>query len=93
MQMRSLFPKQWKDVGNFNTIVGGVMIRKRKLRRTYDQSLIELMNRTKQDWLKHQQLMNVSYQNDDLTYLTLMKKAKYFFLFDEAKRRKVSLLK
>lgn len=68
--------------------------KKKKLRRGYDQQLIELMDKTKKDWMIQTQLLKMSFEkSDDLQVLTQLAKAKYFFLFQEAKIRKISINK
>jgi len=68
------------------------LFQKRKLRKEYDQKLIDLIETTKNDWLQLVRLDNLSYdQNVELDTMTRVAKAKYFYLFQEAKRRKVSV--
>ena len=68
--------------------------KKKKLRRGYDQQLIELMDKTKKDWMIQTQLLKMSFEKSDaLQVLTQLAKAKYFFLFQEAKIRKISINK
>lgn len=67
------------------------MFQKKKLRKEYDYRLIELMESTKHDWLRKQHLESLSYDSEELSNMTMIAKAKYFFLFHEAKKRKVSL--
>lgn len=68
--------------------------KKQKLRREYDQKLIDLMEKTKTDWLHHKHLEELTYEQDEyLSCRMLISKAKYFFLFQEAKKRKISLNK
>ncbi|MBO1004749.1 YaaL family protein [Pseudogracilibacillus auburnensis] len=67
------------------------MFQKKKLRKEYDRRLIELMDSTKHDWLSKQQLESISYESEELSNMTMIAQAKYFFLFHEAKKRKVSL--
>ncbi|MCJ7842935.1 YaaL family protein [Lederbergia sp. NSJ-179] len=68
------------------------MFQKEKLREEYNQRLIELMQSTKKDWLYFSQLEDMSYGYDEeLHRLALLAKSKYFFLFQEAKKRKISI--
>lgn len=67
--------------------------KKKKLRREYDQKLIELMDTTKKDWMIQSQLIKLSVEkSDDLESITQLAKAKYFFLFREAKVRKITII-
>lgn len=92
--MKSLFLKQWKVEGNYNYEGVHYLFRKKKLRKEYDQKLIDVMEITKEDWLRQKHLENLSYeQSEDLRCGTLLAQAKYFFLFREAKLRKVSIKK
>jgi len=71
-----------------------VFKKKKKLRRGYDQQLIELMDTTKKDWMIQTQLLKMSFEKSDaLQVLTQLAKANYFFLFQEAKIRKISINK
>ncbi|MBS4210772.1 YaaL family protein [Bacillus sp. FJAT-50079] len=68
------------------------MFRRKRLRKEYDQRLLDLMESTKEDWMKQKQIEKLSYEHtDQLRYETKLAKAKYFFLFREAKLRPVSL--
>lgn len=68
------------------------MFQKEKLRKEYDQKLIDLMESTKKDWMYFSQLEEMSYEYDEgLHRLALLAKSKYFFLFQEAKKRKISI--
>lgn len=70
------------------------MFRKQKLRKEYNQKLIDLMESTKEDWSKQTHLQKLSYeQSEEQHCATLLAKAKYFFLFREAKARQISLKK
>ncbi|MBS4201449.1 YaaL family protein [Bacillus sp. FJAT-49732] len=68
--------------------------KKQKLRKEYDRKLIELMDTTKKDWMIQSQLIDLSFEkSDDLQAITQLAKAKYFFLFQEAKVRKIAINK
>ncbi|HLU23305.1 YaaL family protein [Lederbergia graminis] len=68
------------------------MFQKKKLRKEYDQRLLNLMESTKRDWLQLTQMEQLSYdRSDDLRCLTLLAKTKHFYLFQEAKKRKISI--
>ncbi|MEK3888908.1 YaaL family protein [Bacillus sp. FSL K6-3431] len=70
------------------------MFRKQKLRKAYDQKLIDVMESTRENWLHQRHLENLSYeQSEDIRCRTLLAQAKYFFLFREAKIRKISTKK
>jgi len=52
------------------------------------------MDSTKNDWMIQSQLNKLSFEkSDDLQAITQLAKAKYFFLFHEAKVRKISINK
>ena len=68
--------------------------KKKKLRKECDKKLIDLMDSTKNDWMIQSQLNKLSFEkSDDLQAITQLAKAKYFFLFHEAKVRKISINK
>ncbi|KRG12822.1 YaaL family protein [Lederbergia galactosidilytica] len=68
------------------------MFQRKKLRKEYNQKLIELMENAKKDWMYFSQLEEMSYEYDEeLHRLALLAKSKYFFLFREAKKRKISI--
>jgi len=68
--------------------------KKKKLGKEYDKKLIDLMDSTKNDWMIQSQLNKLSFEkSDDLQAITQLAKAKYFFLFHEAKVRKISINK
>lgn len=65
--------------------------KRKKLRKEFDQRLLQLMEKTQKDWLSLAELERLSYEkNEELQLQTLLAKAKYFFLFSEAKRRRIS---
>ncbi|MEI5909685.1 YaaL family protein [Bacillus spongiae] len=64
--------------------------RKSKLRTNYDKSFLDLMKATKEDWVDKRSIESMSFeQNFDLSCQTKLAEAKYFFLFKEAKNRKI----
>ena len=66
------------------------MFRKKKLRKQYDRRLLELIEHTRDEWKDQQQLVEMSYtDNHDLYYEAKLSKAKYYYLFHEAKIRDV----
>lgn len=70
------------------------LFQKKKLRKEFDTKLLELMESTKSDWLQLSHMEKLSYdESDELRSLTKLAKAKYFFLFHEAKVRKISVNK
>lgn len=67
------------------------MFRKQKLRKEFDQRLIDLMTEIKKDWDQQQEILRLSYERDDeLAYRTSLAKAKFIFLLQEAKQRNIS---
>ena len=70
------------------------LFQRKKLRKEYDQRLIRLMDDTKNDWFQEQSLVKLSYEeNEELRCRTLLAKSKYFFLFREARARKISVIR
>ncbi|RWR07164.1 YaaL family protein [Siminovitchia fortis] len=68
------------------------MLRKQKMRKEFDQRLIGLMGNIKKEWDQKSDLLKLSYEpNDELQYRLRLAKAKYIFLFKEAKIRKISI--
>ncbi len=66
--------------------------RKEKLREEYDMKLVELMEKLKEDWEQQRHLVQISFEySDELLYHEKISKIKYFYLFKEAKKRKISL--
>lgn len=64
--------------------------KKRKLRRTYDDHLMELIEDTKETWLQKKKLMELSFgYHGQLSYETKVVQATYFFLLREVKKRKI----
>ncbi|WP_335872924.1 YaaL family protein [Bacillus sp. 2205SS5-2] len=68
-----------------------MFFRKRnKIRNEYDGQLINLMESTKRDWVDKRSIEEMSIdQHFDLTCQTKIAESKYFFLFKEAKKRKI----
>lgn len=68
------------------------MLKKRKLRKKYDQKLLQLMESTQSDWVYLEKLEDLSYEKgDDLQVIRLLAKSKYLFLLKEARVRKASI--
>lgn len=66
--------------------------KKQKLRSLYDKKLLEQLERSKTDWFQHRELVRMSFeQNNELEAKTKAAQAKYFFLFREAKKRKIRI--
>ncbi|OMP66782.1 hypothetical protein BTO28_10460 [Domibacillus epiphyticus] len=66
--------------------------RKQKMNAAYDEKLIELLGRSRKEWFQHRELLRLSFeQNDELEAQTKAAQAKYFFLFREAKKRKIRI--
>ncbi|MDQ0176336.1 YaaL family protein [Bacillus chungangensis] len=64
--------------------------KKRKLRRTYDDHLMELIEDTKETWLQKKKLMELSFgHHEQLSNETKVVQATYFFLLREVKKRKI----
>lgn len=64
--------------------------KKINLRNQYDKQLFELMKQTKQDW-EHAKKMEYSvFEKDGLLFAqTKLAEIKYFYLFREARERKI----
>ncbi|GIN93481.1 hypothetical protein J6TS1_50790 [Siminovitchia terrae] len=68
------------------------MFRKQKMRKEFDHRLIDLMGIIKKQWDQKSDMCRLSYEeNDELQYQMRLAKAKYIFLFQEAKKRKISI--
>lgn len=66
--------------------------KKQKMNETYDEKLIELLNRSQKEWFQHRELLRLSFeQNNELEAQTKAAQAKYFFLFREAKKRHIRI--
>ncbi|MFD2680022.1 YaaL family protein [Bacillus seohaeanensis] len=64
--------------------------KKGKLRKEYNDSLIQIMEESKRDWLQQEALEELSMdQNLSLQYHSKIAESKYFFLLREAKHRKI----
>lgn len=68
--------------------------RKGKLRKEYDEALLEQLGRLQRDWLYQKDLLEKSLDpSEDAVIATKMAEVKYFYLFKEAKHRGVSMKK
>ncbi|MDQ0216533.1 hypothetical protein J2S13_002993 [Oikeobacillus pervagus] len=66
--------------------------RKNKLRDKYDRLLIIQMEKAKKNWFQQRELQRLSVeQTDEMICLTKIAEAKYFFLFREAKKRRIRI--
>lgn len=66
--------------------------RKGWLRNEYDQKLIEQLELLKTDWLYQKSMLEKSVDpSQDAILQTKLAEVKYFYLFKEAKQRRVSL--
>jgi hypothetical protein len=68
--------------------------KKDKQKTEYNDKLIHLLEQSRQEWFKHRELIRLSFEhNEELIAQTKVSEAKYFFLFREVKRRKISINK
>ncbi|MFD0051994.1 YaaL family protein [Actinomycetes bacterium NPDC127524] len=66
--------------------------RKNWLRNEFDQELIQQLEHLKRTWLDQQSLLERSLDpSEDAIVQTKLAEAKYFYLFKEAKKRKVKI--
>lgn len=66
--------------------------RKGKLRKEYDEALLEQLGRLQRDWLYQKDMLEKSLDpSEDAVISTKMAEVKYFYLFKEAKHRGVSM--
>ncbi|MEK4027422.1 MULTISPECIES: YaaL family protein [Bacillaceae] len=66
--------------------------KKAKLHAAYNAELIQLLERSKQEWFKHRELLRLSFEpNEELAAQTKMYEARYFFLFREARKRNIRI--
>lgn len=68
--------------------------RKGKLRKEFDEKLLVQSSHLKQEWLNDKTLLDKSFDpSDEVICGAKLSEAKYFFLFKEAKQRKINLLR
>ncbi|PWA12097.1 DUF2508 domain-containing protein [Pueribacillus theae] len=68
------------------------MLFKKKLRKTYDEHLIETLERVKEEWFTKRELVQKSVEPPyELLYELKLAESKYLFLLKEAKIRKISM--
>ncbi|WP_046176593.1 YaaL family protein [Domibacillus indicus] len=66
--------------------------KKQALRSVYDEKLIQSLDRSRTEWFKRRELLRISFeQNNELEAQAKAAQAKYFFLFKEAKKRKIRI--
>ncbi len=64
------------------------------LRKEFDEKLLEKANELKDTWINQKQLIERSFEpSSEAVYQAKMAEAKYFFLFKEVKKRKISIRK
>ncbi|KAB7663451.1 YaaL family protein [Bacillus sp. B1-b2] len=65
-----------------------------KLRREFDEKLLLQFSHLKKDWLDDKSLLDRSFDpSEEVICAAKLSEAKYFFLFKEAKQRKIKILK
>ncbi|WP_141434501.1 YaaL family protein [Bacillus sp. 03113] len=68
------------------------MRRKGWLRKEFDEKLMNELNILKENWFNQKTLVEKSFDpSDEILCEAKLAEAKYFYLFKEAKRRKVSV--
>ncbi|MBE7099873.1 MULTISPECIES: YaaL family protein [Bacillus cereus group] len=68
--------------------------KKGKLRKEYDDKLIVLLEKVKNEWLRQKRMVEQSVEpSQDVLCSLKIAEAKYFFLLKEAKRRPVKMEK
>jgi len=66
--------------------------RKGKLRKEFDEKLLIQFSNMKKDWLNDKSLLDKSFDpSDEVICAARLTEAKYFFLFKEAKERRITL--
>lgn len=66
--------------------------KKGKLRKEYDDKLIVLLEKVKNEWLRQKRMVEQSVEpSEDVICSLKIAEAKYFFLLKEAKRRPVKM--
>lgn len=68
--------------------------RKGKLRKEFDEKLLNSLNEYKQDWQRQNSLLDKSFDpSEEVICQTKLAEAKYFFLLKVAKQRNITLNK
>ena len=66
--------------------------RKRKLRKEFDQKLLEDIEKMKVNWFNHKSLIETSYDPSfDTISQAKLSELKYYYLFKEARKRKIKV--
>ncbi|RFU60398.1 YaaL family protein [Bacillus sp. V59.32b] len=66
--------------------------RKGRLRNEYDEKLMQQLEQKKRNWFSQQSLLEKSLDpSDEAIVRTKIAEVKYFYLFKEAKKRKISV--
>ncbi|MDP4162966.1 MAG: YaaL family protein [Bacillota bacterium] len=66
--------------------------RRNWLRKEFDEKLLTQLDDLKKDWQQQKSLLEKSFDpSDEVICQTKLAEAKYFFLFKEAKQRKIKL--
>ncbi|KAA0543139.1 DUF2508 family protein [Bacillus sp. BGMRC 2118] len=66
--------------------------RKGKLRREFNEQLLQTLEGSKYDWMKQKEMFNKCVEpSEEVVASMKIAEAKYFFLIREAKHRKVSV--
>ncbi|KIL53757.1 hypothetical protein KP77_00180 [Jeotgalibacillus alimentarius] len=64
--------------------------KKGKLKKEYDERLIHLMQQTREDWQQQKNLSDLSFEKSpQMIAEEKMAEARYFYLFKEARHRKI----
>lgn len=64
------------------------------LRKEFDEKLLEKVNELKDTWINQKQLLERSFEpSNEAISQAKIAEAKYFFLFKEVKKRKISIRK
>jgi hypothetical protein len=66
--------------------------RRGRLRNEFDDRLLEQLNSLKEEWYNQKRLLEKSFDpSEEILAQTKLAEAKYFYLFKEAKARKISV--
>lgn len=67
--------------------------RKGKLRREFNEQLLQTLEVSKNDWMKQKEIINKCVEpSEEVVASMKVAEAKYFYLIKEAKHRKVSVM-
>lgn len=68
--------------------------KKGRLRKEFDEKLISQLTELKMDWMQQKSILEKSFDPSEEIFLQAkLSEAKYFFMFKEAKKRKVTIAK